>query len=220
MKALQMSVIKQLKWSVIALGCLVLSTAAVHPQQLQVPSLPTGLPSASPSTTTTPLSPDANTSDDGESDRTKEGTAGNSANQSPNSVLTASQILMIVQTRPELVVDLKQVMADYLQQGGTTVQVDSITDDMLYQGISSNAGLRGAISVWLRARGYLDDLDLEGQSLGTQAIDDTTRSPSLSGSGVIDSSGGIDLTGTNTADSGRLETPNSDVMTRKNCNGN
>jgi protein involved in polysaccharide export with SLBB domain len=211
-----MSVFKQLKWSVITLGCLTLSTVAVHSQQLQAPNLPTGLPSASPSVPTTPVSPNANTSDDDGSDRTKEETTGNSASQSPNGVLTANQILMIVQSRPELVVDLKQVMADYLQQGGTTVQVDSITDDMLYQGISSNAGLRGAISVWLRARGYLDDLDLEGQSIGTQGVDDITRSPTLSSPVGIDSSGGLGLTGTIATDSGRSETPNSDVTTRKN----
>jgi protein involved in polysaccharide export with SLBB domain len=215
-KALQMSVFKQLKWSVITLGCLILSTVAVHSQQLQAPSLPTGLPSASPSVSTTPMSPNANTSDDDGGDRTKEETTGNSASQGPNGVLTANQILMIVQSRPELVVDLKQVMADYLQQGGTIVQADSITDDMLYQGISSNAGLRGAISVWLRARGYLDDLDLEGQSTGTQLIDDTTRSPTLSSPGGIDSSGGLGLTGTIASDSGRSGTPNSDVTTRKN----
>jgi protein involved in polysaccharide export with SLBB domain len=211
-----MSVFKQLKWSVITLGCLILSTVAVHSQQLQAPSLPTGLPSASPSVPTTPVSPNTNTSDDDGSDRTKEETTGNSASQSPNGVLTANQILMIVQSRPELVVDLKQVMADYLQQGGTTVQVDSITDDMLYQGISSNAGLRGAISVWLRARGYLDDLDLEGQSIGAQGVDDITRSPTLSSPVGIDSSGGLGLTGTIATDSGRSETPNSDVTTRKN----
>jgi protein involved in polysaccharide export with SLBB domain len=211
-----MSVFKQLKWSVITLGCLILSTVAVHSQQLQAPSLPTGLPSASPSVPTTPVSPNTNTSDDDGSDRTKEETTGNSASQSPNGVLTANQILMIVQSRPELVVDLKQVMADYLQQGGMTVQVDSITDDMLYQGISSNAGLRGAISVWLRARGYLDDLDLEGQSIGAQGVDDITRSPTLSSPVGIDSSGGLGLTGTIATDSGRSETPNSDVTTRKN----
>ncbi|MBB5330902.1 protein involved in polysaccharide export with SLBB domain [Edaphobacter lichenicola] len=200
----------------ITLGCLILSTVAVHSQQLQAPSLPTGLPSASPSVPTTPVSPNTNTSDDDGSDRTKEETTGNSASQSPNGVLTANQILMIVQSRPELVVDLKQVMADYLQQGGTTVQVDSITDDMLYQGISSNAGLRGAISVWLRARGYLDDLDLEGQSIGAQGVDDITRSPTLSSPVGIDSPGGLGLTGTIATDSGRSETPNSDVTTRKN----
>src|SRR5580698_11325048 len=93
-----MSVFKQLKWSVITLGCLILSTVAVHSQQLQAPSLPTGLPSASPSVPTTPMSPSANTSDDDGSDRTKEETTGNNASQSPNGVLTANQILMIEQS--------------------------------------------------------------------------------------------------------------------------
>ena len=55
-------------------------------------------------------------------------------------LLTARQIIAIVQARPELIVDIKQVMADYLEQQGNPVQVDSITDDMLYRGIASDAG--------------------------------------------------------------------------------
>src|SRR6201996_9091117 len=211
-----MSGLEQLKWSVIALGCLMLSTVTVHSQQLEAPSLPTGLLSASPSSSTTPMPSGASASDDGESDRPKEEPAGNSVSQNPSAVLSASQILTILQSRPELVVDLKQVMADYLQQGGTAVQVDSITDDMLYQGISSNAGLREAISVWLRARGYLDDLDLEGlSSIGPQGVDDTTRSPTISGPGTAASSKGTGLPGTVALDSGRLETPTSDVNQKK-----
>src|ERR1700761_3221537 len=102
---------------VIAVSCLILAAPMGYSQQLQAPSLPTALPSALPSTSTT--MPSANTPDDSGPDRTKTDIAGTNTNQSTNGVLTASQILTILQSRPELVVDFKQVMADYVQQGGT-----------------------------------------------------------------------------------------------------
>jgi protein involved in polysaccharide export with SLBB domain len=209
-KALQMYVFEQFsKWGcAIAVGCLVLLATVGHSQQLQAPSLPTALPTSSPSVLTTAPPSSTNTSDDGGNERTKADTAGNSANQSTSDVLTASQILIILQSRPELVVDLKQVMADYGQQGGISEQGDSITDDMLYQGISSNAGLRGAISVWLRARGYLDDLNLD------QETDDTIRIPSSSQPEAINSSRS-GLTGVASTDSDKFENLSSDVIPRR-----
>jgi protein involved in polysaccharide export with SLBB domain len=88
--------------------------------------------------------------------------------------LTASQIISIVQTRPELIVDIKQVMADYSEQQGNPVQVDSITDDMFYRGISSDAGLRQAVTVWLRARGYVSDWDVDRADLDLNGAYDAT----------------------------------------------
>jgi protein involved in polysaccharide export with SLBB domain len=130
-------------------------------QQLQVPSLPSALPATPQSS---PLSPSTSTTsaDDDERDRTQSSNnSATSPSQNQNGALTANQITTIVQTRPELVVDLKQVMSDYLQQQGTSVQADSITDDMLYKGIAADPGLRSAISIWLRARGYVSDSDFD-----------------------------------------------------------
>jgi protein involved in polysaccharide export with SLBB domain len=75
--------------------------------------------------------------------------------------LTAMQIISILQQKPELVPELKQLVADQLQQQGTTVQADSITDEMLFSQISANPALRASITIWLRARGYVsaDDMD-------------------------------------------------------------
>ncbi len=71
--------------------------------------------------------------------------------------------------------DIKQVMADYLeQQQGTQVQADSITDDMLYRGIASDANLRAAITIWLRARGYVADADSDTSDLDSRNSDDLT----------------------------------------------
>jgi protein involved in polysaccharide export with SLBB domain len=146
------------------LGFLLLCGAG-NAQQAQVPSLPTALPStlpsALPSAPPTPGSPSSATAEDESSDKAKNS---NATSTGSNDNLTSSQILSIVETRPELIVDLKQVMADYLGQQGNAVQVDSITDDMLYKGIATDPGLRAAISVWLRARGYVTDSDFEPKS--------------------------------------------------------
>jgi protein involved in polysaccharide export with SLBB domain len=158
-----------------------------------MPILPTGLPSAVPSA---PLST-APASSPAEEDRTnsiKNNSAATSS-QSLNGTLTTNQIINILQARPELIVDIKQVMADYLSQQGSRVQADSITDDMLYKGIASDANLRGAISVWLRARGYVTDSDLDASDLDLKNSDDLAGNSSLplpgAGSAANSLAGGI-----------------------------
>jgi protein involved in polysaccharide export with SLBB domain len=89
-----------------------------------------------------------------------------------------------VQARPELIVDIKQVMADYLEQQGSPVQVDSITDDALYRGIASDAGLRGAISIWLRARGYLPESEFDRSDLDPKSSDDVTNNMNTTASAL------------------------------------
>jgi protein involved in polysaccharide export with SLBB domain len=78
-----------------------------------------------------------------------------------STVLSANQIIVILHQKPEVVVDLKHVMADYFLKHGIAVQEDSITDEMLFSNIATNAGLRQDVSVWLRARGYASDADFE-----------------------------------------------------------
>jgi protein involved in polysaccharide export with SLBB domain len=76
-----------------------------------------------------------------------------------STVLSANQIIAILHAKPEVAVDLKQVMADYFLTKGIEVQTDSITDEILFSNIANNAGLRQAASMWLRARGYASDAD-------------------------------------------------------------
>ena len=156
----------------LGLVCLLLSVIGFA-QQLQSPNLPSGLPSALPSAPLPTTAPATNSmEEDKANDKAANGGGGTSKNS--DGILTANQIIAIVQARPELIVDIKQVMADYLEQQGTPVQVDSITDDMLYRGIASDAGLRGAISVWLRARGYVLDSDFDTSDLDAKTSDDVT----------------------------------------------
>lgn len=167
----------------MVLVCFLLS--AVGYAQVQNPNLPTGLPSALPSVPSATSAPVTRSSEDEETSAKASNGLGSS--QNANGTLTASQIIAIVQARPELVVDLKQVMADYLEQQGNPVQVDSITDEMLYRGIASDAGLRGAISIWLQARGYVPESSLDRSDLDPRSSDDITgnlnaTTPGLAGS--------------------------------------
>src|SRR5690348_8458131 len=69
--------------------------------------------------------------------------------------LSASDLIDMLRSHPELVVELKKIAADKLTAQGIPTQEDSITDEMLYGRIATDASLRSAITVWLRARGYL-----------------------------------------------------------------
>src|ERR1700750_315235 len=75
--------------------------------------------------------------------------------QASGMALSASALTEMLRERPELVVELKKVAADRLTAQGIPTQEDSITDEMLYSRIATDAALRSAITVWLRARGYI-----------------------------------------------------------------
>ena len=101
-------------------------------------------------------------------------------------VLSATQILTILQERPEVVVELKSYLADMLQQQGTPTQPDSITDEMLYNQISSNPQVRAGITVFLRSRGFVSDEDLQRAALesGQESLQSGTNAiqPPMTGS--------------------------------------
>ncbi|MCU1322800.1 MAG: polysaccharide export protein [Acidobacteriaceae bacterium] len=75
--------------------------------------------------------------------------------------LSSGQIVAILQDKPEVVVELKQLAADQLQQQGLTMQADSITDELLYNQIASSPPLRVTITNFLRARGYISSIDIQ-----------------------------------------------------------
>lgn len=98
-------------------------------------------------------------------------------NAGSSTVLTTNQIIAILHEKPEVVVDLKQVMVDYYMKHGISVQVDSITDEMLFSSIATNADLRQTVSVWLRARGYASDADFEQSTEPSQTSVSVQTSP-------------------------------------------
>ena len=132
---------------------------------------------------TSPLSP---TTDTTSSDSDVSSSSASQLNQ--RSSLTASQITSILQQRPELVVELKSLVADQLQQQGIQTQADSISDEMLLSQISTNAQLRASITVWLRARGYVSAAEMDHLLSSAGSEDDTGQSPFASSSSSLSSS--------------------------------
>src|SRR5579859_2016174 len=118
--------------------------------------------------------------------------------------LSSDQIISILEQNPDLVVELKSQMADRLQQQGTSIDANDISDEMLYNQIATNADLRATITTFLRARGYVSDDSLTAASsthdegpdgslppVTQQGPDDTSSATSSAGStGTVGLSGG------------------------------
>jgi protein involved in polysaccharide export with SLBB domain len=108
-----------------------------------------------------------------------------------DSALPASQIIELLNQKPELMVDLKRLAAEQLQAQGLNVQEDSITDEMLLGKIVSDANVRANITLWLRARGYVTAADVE-QARGLNPSSDEDDQSASTGTGSTRLSGGSD----------------------------
>jgi len=88
--------------------------------------------------------------------------------------LPADRIIELLREKPELLIELKKVAAERLQTQGVDVQEDSITDEVLFGKIASDASLRSSLTLWLRARGYVSDADIrQSKSAAVDSEDDT-----------------------------------------------
>ena len=132
------------------------------------------------------FAPGSATTDTTSSDSDATSSSASQFNQ--RSSLTASQIISILQQRPELVVELKSLVADQLQQQGIQTQADSISDEMLLSQISTNAQLRASITVWLRARGYVSAAEMDRLLSSAGSDEDNGQSPFASSSSSLTSS--------------------------------
>jgi protein involved in polysaccharide export with SLBB domain len=130
--------------------------------------------SGTSSTTGASVGPNGTSSGQGTSSDQSGDTSSISSLSSQGS-LSASQIISILQDKPEVVVELKSFAADQLQQQGIDTNADSITDEMLYSQINSNADLRRNITLWLRGRGYISDA-APGRSIAGEDDDSSLSS--------------------------------------------
>jgi len=112
--------------------------------------------------------------------------------------LSSNQIIQILEQSPDLVVEIKSQVADHLQQQGTPIDANDISDEMLYSQIATNADLRANITTFLQARGYVsqDDLQAMGSSVGVAGEADQLplRSPGMrvsSGDSLLDFDAGV-----------------------------
>src|SRR3984957_9410632 len=94
-------------------------------------------------------------------------------------VLSSDQIIGILQDNPDLLAEFKSQLADRLQEQGAQINVDDISDQTLFNQISTSAPLRANITTVLVARGLVTSDDL--QMSHSSATDDVTPNSSLSG---------------------------------------
>jgi protein involved in polysaccharide export with SLBB domain len=140
-----------------------------------------------PTSTQTTAQPEGGNSDSesaqisADSDELQGGPSTALASSTPQTALSADQIINILQQSPNLVLELKSELADRMQQQGVQVDPTDISDQTLYSQISSNAKLRASVTSVLRARGYVSDGDLH--SMGSSVPEeDASRSLSSAGS--------------------------------------
>jgi protein involved in polysaccharide export with SLBB domain len=89
------------------------------------------------------------------------------SDQESQTSLSASHIISILETRPEVVVEIKTLVAQS-QPGNISAQADAITDEALFNEITASRELRQEITAFLRARGYVNDDDLSLSDQGAQ----------------------------------------------------
>jgi protein involved in polysaccharide export with SLBB domain len=144
--------------------CLATLLVCAASASAQTPENPTPLPQRSPTSETYNQDRDTSTQD---RDTSTPFPSPNSTRLAPfNNVdlqgaLTALQIFKVLQQDPEAIVELKSLLATELQQLGSQIQADDITDEMLFDQIDSSANLRKHITTFLQARGYISADDLE-----------------------------------------------------------
>ena len=129
--------------------------------------------------------------------------------------LSTNQIMGILQQDPDLLMELKSQLADRMQQQGAQIDPNDISDQLLYNQISSNANLRASITSVLRARGSSSEEDIpslgprvgadESPNAWSQTQDDLSQGDSsnrmggMSAPGTAEGMPGVDTSGPSAA---------------------
>lgn len=88
------------------------------------------------------------------------------------------EIARVLEQNPDLMVELKSLVAEKMQEQGVQSSSNDITDEMLYSQIAANANLRAGIVAFLRARGYLST---DGASEASDFSEDDSGAAASSG---------------------------------------
>jgi len=115
--------------------------------------------------------------------------ATNTSIMTQRTALSADQITAILEQSPDLVLELKSQLADRMQQQGIQMDASDISDQMLYDQIATNPGLRASITTVLRARGYVTEGDLQSEG-ATGAENDVANPQSTSQRFLVPSNSG------------------------------
>jgi protein involved in polysaccharide export with SLBB domain len=139
----------------------------------------------------------------------------------PVAPLPADQIIQILQQNPDLLMEVKNQVADYLQQQGTQVSASDITDEMLYNQIQTSASVRANITIFLQSRGYVPQGGLQSMSPGLRQDDLSGTQQSFPPSGDTSSTGlsaqpGSNMSGSNVNRDGTRQTRTGMGQNRQN----
>lgn len=85
-------------------------------------------------------------------------------------VLPAAQLMHILRNSPEVMVEVKSLVADSAQQTWLSIQADALTDQQVYAQIEGSRELRASIMQFLRARGYVSEEEIN-TSIDSRAED-------------------------------------------------
>ena len=102
--------------------------------------------------------------------------------------LPADRLIELLREKPELLIEVKKLAAERLQAQGIDVQENSITDEELFSKIATDSSLRSNLTLWLRARGYVSDSELQRSKSAAPDLDEeagpqyrSTRSRAMTG---------------------------------------
>ncbi len=104
------------------------------------------------------------------------------ANQSSAGRLSSDQITSILEQNPDLLIELKAQLAERMTQQGIAIEVDDISDQMVYNQLATDSQLRANIGAVLQARGYGADGELSASGAPAGAGHTTDAMPASDGS--------------------------------------
>ncbi len=78
-----------------------------------------------------------------------------------NLTISAEKLVRLMDSEPQVIVELKQMLADQMQQAGVYIQADDISDEAMFRYTTQSAAFRAQAAQLLHARGYISDDDLE-----------------------------------------------------------
>jgi protein involved in polysaccharide export with SLBB domain len=110
--------------------------------------------------------------------------------------LPARQLVTMMRSNPELMVEVKSLVSEQAHQQGLTVQADSLSDEEVYAQIYSNRQLRQNLTSFLRARGYVNEEDFRSsEPRYTQSPQSYRNSPDMYQDGDLLASDGYPVSG-------------------------
>jgi protein involved in polysaccharide export with SLBB domain len=132
----------------------------------QAPFAPSPMQSTAQPTANDGSSTAITTADDNENSGDDRDSSTNTSGLTVPVSLSSDQIIDILQQNPYLAVELKSQVADRMQEQGMQIAANDVSDEMLYNQIATNAGMRANITTFLRARGYVSEDDLRTAASG------------------------------------------------------